>query len=95
MATFYIAWIVSSLLGGLLGNQVDPQKWGLDLAFPITFVALLIPNLIEKPVIATSHAAIILAVGLEYLMPGNELTIIITGVFAPFVGLYLTRRSKC
>lgn len=93
VGTFYIAWVSSSLLGALIGNQVDPQKWGLDLAFPITFAALLIPNLTEEPVIATSLAAVVLAIGLEYFMPGNELTIIITGVLAPFVGLYLKRRS--
>jgi 4-azaleucine resistance transporter AzlC len=93
---FYIAWFFSSLIGGLIGSQVDPQKWGLDLAFPITFVAILIPSLIEKPAIATVLTAIILAIGLEYFMPGNELTIIITGMLAPFVGLYLKGRSqKC
>lgn len=94
--TFYISWVFSSLIGGLIGNQADPQKWGLDLAFPITFVAILISSLIDKPTIATALTAAILAIGLEYFMPGNEFTIIITGVLAPLVGLYLKRRSqKC
>lgn len=92
--TFYISWVFSSLIGGLIGNQVDPQKWGLDLAFPITFVSILISSLIDKPTIATALTAAILAIGLEYFMPGNEFTIIITGVLAPLVGLYLKRRSK-
>lgn len=94
VGTFYIAWVASSLLGALIGNQADPQKWGLDLAFPVTFAALLVPNLIERPLIATALAAVILAVGLEYLLPGNGLTIIITGVLAPLAGLWLTRRSS-
>lgn len=92
--TFYIAWVSSSLIGALIGNQVDPQKWGLDLAFPITFTALLIPGLKEKPVIATALAAAMIAIGLEYFMPGNEFTIIITGASAPLVGLYLKRRLQ-
>ncbi len=96
VGTFYIAWVFSSFIGGLIGNQIDPQKWGLDLAFPITFVAILISSLIEKPIIVTALTAIILAIGLECFMPGNEFIIFITGILAPFVGLYLKRRSeKC
>ncbi|WP_126426496.1 AzlC family ABC transporter permease [Brevibacillus marinus] len=92
--TFYLAWVFSSLIGALIGNQIDPQKWGLDLAFPITFAALLIPSLTEKPVIATALTATGIAIGLEYVMPGNELTIMITGVLSPLVGLYVKRRSQ-
>ncbi|OEH93014.1 branched-chain amino acid ABC transporter permease [Bacillus solimangrovi] len=92
--TFYIAWILSSFIGALIGNQIDPQKWGLDLAFPITFVALLIPSLIDKPIITTALTAALIAIGFEYMMPGNEFTIIVTGVLAPLIGLYLQRRLQ-
>jgi len=91
---FYIAWAISSLIGALIGNQVDPEKWGLDLAFPVTFAALLIPNLKERPALATALAAVLIALILEYLAPGNEFTIIVTGVLAPLVGVYLKRRSE-
>lgn len=91
---FYAAWAFSSLLGAFAGNQLDPQKWGLDLAFPMTFTALLLPVLKEKPIIATATAAAIIAFLLEYLRPGNELTIILAGVAAPWVGLYIKRRGQ-
>ncbi|WP_211308288.1 hypothetical protein [Melghirimyces profundicolus] len=94
MGTFYIAWVFSSLIGALIGNQIDPGKWGLDLAFPVTFVALLIPGLKESPVIATALTAAVIAMGLEYLIPGNVFTIILTGVLSPLVGLYLKRGSQ-
>jgi 4-azaleucine resistance transporter AzlC len=94
VGTFYVAWFFSSLIGALIGNQVDPQKWGLDLAFPITFAALLIPSLIEKPVIATAFTVVVIAIGLEYFIPGNELTIMMAGVLSPLVGLYVKRRSQ-
>ncbi|MBO8177119.1 MAG: AzlC family ABC transporter permease [Bacillus sp. (in: Bacteria)] len=94
VGTFYVAWFFSSLIGALIGNQVDPQKWGLDLAFPITFAALLIPSLKEKPVIATALIAVVIAIGLEYFIPGNELTIMMAGVLSPLVGLYVKRRSQ-
>ncbi|WP_221563265.1 AzlC family ABC transporter permease [Alkalihalobacillus sp. TS-13] len=90
--SFYIAWFFSSLIGAMIGNQVDPQKWGLDLAFPVTFVALLIPSLKGKPVIGTALAAVVIAIGLESFMPGSQLTIILTGILAPLVGLYLKGR---
>lgn len=89
--TFYAAWLLSSFVGASIGNQIDPQKWGLDLAFPITFTALLIPSLKEKPVIATAITAIMIAFGLEYLMPGSESMIIITGILSPLVGIYFDR----
>jgi 4-azaleucine resistance transporter AzlC len=92
--TFYVAWVFSTLTGTLISSQVDPQKWGLDLAFPITFVALLIPNLTTNPAIATALAATMIGIGLEYFIPGNEITIIAAGVLAPLVGLYVRGRSQ-
>lgn len=92
--TFYIAWFLASLTGALIGDQIDSEKWGLDLAFPTTFVALLIPGLKGKPVIATALTAVVLACSLEYFMPGNDFTIIITGVLSPLVGLYVKRGSQ-
>lgn len=93
VATFYIAWSISSIMGAVIGDQIDPLKWGLDLAFPVTFVALLIPSIKGKPVIATALTAAVTACVLEYFMPGNDFTIIATGVLSPFVGLYLARRA--
>ena len=89
IASFYLTLNLFVLLGALVGNQFDPQKWGLDLAFPITFAALLAPSLKDHPTLATAVAAVIIAFGLEYFLPGNEFTIIVTGVLAPLVGLYL------
>lgn len=90
---FYIAWILAAYFGAFMGSQLDPQKWGLDLAFPVTFAALLVPGLKGKPVIGTALAAAVIAISLEYIAPGNQLTIIITGLLAPLVGLYLQGRT--
>lgn len=91
---FYIAWIFASLTGALIGGQLDPQKFGLDLAFPVTFAALLVPGLKGKPVIGTALAAVVMTLVLEWMKPGNELTIILTGLLAPLIGLYLHRRTS-
>ncbi|MDP5276744.1 AzlC family ABC transporter permease [Chengkuizengella axinellae] len=87
--TFYLAWIVASFIGAIIGNEIDSQKWGLDLAFPVTFVALLIPSLKERPIVATALTAVLITTVLEYLFPGNQFTIIIAGIVSPLIGLYL------
>lgn len=93
-AMFYGAWAAASLLGALLGNRIDPYQWGLDLAFPVTFIALVLPALVGKPVIATALTAVLLTLGLEFVLPGNEYTIISVGLIAPLAGLWQTRRER-
>ena len=93
-ATFYLAWITSSYIGAVIGSQVDPLKWGLDLAFPVTFTAILIPSLRGKPVIATALVAVTITVILQYVTPGNEFTIILAGGLSPLIGLYVSRRTR-
>lgn len=92
--TFYLSWILSSYAGAFIGDRIDPLKWGLDLAFPVTFAALLFPLLKGKPVIATVLAAAVITGLLEYFAPGNEFTIITAGVLSPLIGLYIARRSE-
>jgi 4-azaleucine resistance transporter AzlC len=46
----YVTWILSGLLGGILGGQVvDPGRWGIELVFPLAFLGLLVP-LLGRPV---------------------------------------------
>lgn len=92
--TFYSAWVVASYIGAYLGDLIDPVRWGLDLAFPITFVALLIPALTQKPIIATAITALGMASLLHHMMPNSEFNLILTGIIAPLVGLYIARRSQ-
>ncbi len=92
-ATFYLAWLLSSYFGAFIGDQIDPLKFGLDLAFPVTFAALLVPSLKGKPIIATAVTAAVIVILLEYLWPGNDLKVVITGVLAPLAGLYAARRT--
>ncbi len=93
-ATFYLSWLLSSYFGAFIGDQVDPLRFGLDLAFPVTFAALLIPSLKGRPIITTAFAAAVIVILLEYLWPGNDLKVVITGVLAPLAGLYVARRMR-
>ncbi|MBN1304123.1 MAG: AzlC family ABC transporter permease [Anaerolineales bacterium] len=49
------AWYFSSLVGIVLGSQI-PASWGLDFAFPLTFMALMMPAIKDRP---TAVAAIV------------------------------------
>ena len=41
-------WNFGTLIGALLGNSIDPQAFGLDVAFSAAFVAMLAPHLARK-----------------------------------------------
>ncbi|MBM3806302.1 MAG: AzlC family ABC transporter permease [Actinobacteria bacterium] len=41
-------WNLGTLIGALAGSAIDPQKFGLDIAFPAAFVAMLRPHLGTK-----------------------------------------------
>ncbi|GAK11764.1 AzlC family ABC transporter permease [Geomicrobium sp. JCM 19039] len=88
---FYMSWIIATLFGALIGDQVDPLQFGLDLAFPVTFAALLAPSLKEKASITTAICALIIATSMEVTAPGNEFTIVVTGLVAPFAGVMLNK----
>lgn len=46
----YVTWNLGTALGALAGNLVgDVAAWGLDAAFPASFVALLAPHLRQRP----------------------------------------------
>lgn len=41
----YLFWNLGTLIGALLGANVDTMRYGLDVAFPAGFVAMLAPHL--------------------------------------------------
>ena len=44
--TIYVAWVGGTILGAAFGNLIgDPNRFGLDAAFPALFLALLAPQL--------------------------------------------------
>lgn len=76
-AAGYVTWIVSTAGGILLGSHIsDPLAWGLDFAMPATFLALLIPRLINK----TSVLVCLVAAGVSIIaavtIPGKWYIII-------------------
>jgi predicted branched-subunit amino acid permease len=66
--TLWICWQLSSLAGILLGASI-PASLNLDFALPLTFLAILIPTLTDRPSLFTALAAVVLGTllaGLPY-----------------------------
>lgn len=77
--TSQTAWVISSVIGSLLGGLIpDTAAWGLDFALPAMFIALLILQLRDRSgaIVALVSAAISVAVYLT--VPGNWNVILAT-----------------
>ncbi len=54
-------WQVSTAVGVFLGAQVPPS-WSLEFTLPLTFIALVIPALVDRPAVAAALTAGIVGV---------------------------------
>lgn len=88
--TLWISWQLSTAAGVLLGAQV-PSAWGLDFTLALTFIALLIPTLKERPAVLAALVAGLVALathGLPY-----KLGLIVAALGGIAVGIGAERAS--
>jgi 4-azaleucine resistance transporter AzlC len=89
--SLFVVWNLSTFAGALAGGAIpDPEQLGIDLIFPLAFLALLVPLVrgrVELLVAVTSGA---LAYVLAKSLPGG-LPILVTGVVGSLLGASLTR----
>lgn len=52
----WITWQISTAVGIFLGAQI-PASWSLDFAMPLTFIAIVVPVLKDRPMIVTALVA--------------------------------------
>ena len=57
----WASWQASTAVGILVGARV-PSAWALDFALPLTFLALLVPNVTDRSTLAAALAGAILSV---------------------------------
>lgn len=43
--TLFTLWNVGTLIGALVGSSIEPETYGLDVAFPAAYVAMVLPLL--------------------------------------------------
>jgi predicted branched-subunit amino acid permease len=66
----YPCWVLSSTLGAVAGDLLgDPEKLGLDAAFPALFLALLVPQLRSRRAVAAAVGGAAVALALVPIAP--------------------------
>jgi 4-azaleucine resistance transporter AzlC len=91
--SLYAAFNLATLAGAILGTALpDLQSLGLDLIFPLTFLALLVPLLRTWTQVAVAAVSGGLALGLSHLIPAGT-TILISAVAASALGTVLHREE--
>ncbi len=86
----WTTWQASSALGIFLGAAL-PASWPLDFALPLTFIAMVIPVLKDRPAVAAAASAGVVAV-MAYPLP-YKLGFIIAALLGIVVGMLLERRA--
>ena len=84
-------WQVSTALGIFLGAAI-PEEWSLDFALPLTFIAMAVPVLKNRPAIAAAASAGIVALA-AYSLP-YKLGLIVAALVGIAVGTFLEGRKS-
>jgi len=82
----WLTWQVSTAFGIFLGTAI-PENWQLDFALPLTFIAMVVPALKNRPMIAASVSAGLVAL-LAYSLP-FKLGLILAALTGIVVGTIL------
>jgi 4-azaleucine resistance transporter AzlC len=88
--TLWTSWQISTAIGILLGATM-PESWPLDFALPITFIAIIIPALKDRPAIAASLTAGVVAL-LAFDLP-YKLGLMLAGLLGIAVGTFLDKQK--
>lgn len=82
----WIDWQISTALGIFLGAAI-PESWSLDFALPLTFIAMVVPVLKNRPAIAAAVSAGVVAL-FAHTLP-YQLGLIVAAVVGIIVGTLL------
>jgi 4-azaleucine resistance transporter AzlC len=79
-------WQASTAIGIFLGSAI-PESWSLDFALPLTFIAMVVPVLKNRPMIAAALSAGLVAL-LTYSLP-YKLGLILAALAGIVIGTVL------
>ena len=89
--TLWSSWQVSTALGVFFGAQV-PETWALDFSLALTFIALVVPGLNNRPSVAAALSAGIMAlISCNWPLKLGLVAASLTGVA---VGVFIEMRWK-
>lgn len=87
----WLTWQVSTALGIFLGAAI-PESWSLDFALPLTFIAMVVPVLKDRPAIAAALSAGAVAL-VAFALP-YRLGLILAALVGILVGTLLEGRNS-
>jgi 4-azaleucine resistance transporter AzlC len=77
----YVFWNLGTLIGALVGSSIDPQRYGLDAAFPAAFVAVLFPLLKDRrAALAATIGAVVCAALIPFTPVGVPILCAAAGI---------------
>lgn len=91
--SLYVVWAASTIIGSLLGALIpDPVGLGLDLIFPLTFIAFTMPMVRDRINLVVAIVATVIAVGTALVLPGSWY-VLSAGLLASAVGAWIAQRQ--
>jgi 4-azaleucine resistance transporter AzlC len=91
--SFYLFWLLWNITGIVAGSYLpDLTQLGLDFAIAVTFIALVVPTIINLSMFVTVVVAALLSVAFKLLH--FELDLVAAAIIAMYCG-YLTDRWQC
>ena len=88
--TAYIAWIISTVVGGFSGHLIPEHSFGIDYALIAMFICLLCFQLKNRLVVLTAVMAGMISIILSLYIPGNA-HVILASILAATVGVGMGR----
>ncbi|WP_019588180.1 AzlC family ABC transporter permease [Deinococcus apachensis] len=92
--SLYAVWNAATLAGALAGGVLpDPAALGVGVIFPLAFLGLLVPLLVDRQAIVVALASGLGAWGLSRVLPGG-LVVLLAGVGGALLGAFLVTRGR-
>ncbi|WP_034357792.1 AzlC family ABC transporter permease [Deinococcus phoenicis] len=93
--SLYAVWNAATFAGALAGAVLpDPAALGVGVVFPLAFLGLLVPLLVDRKAVIVALASGLGAWGLSRVLPGG-LVVLLAGVGGALLGAVLvTRRGE-
>jgi 4-azaleucine resistance transporter AzlC len=89
--SLWSVWQISTALGIFLGAAI-PESWSLDFALPLTFIAMVVPVLKNRPAVAAALSAGVVAL-VAFSLP-YKLGLILAALVGIIVGTLLEGRKS-
>ena len=90
---FYLSWNVATIIGIFFGTSIPGiETWGLDFAMSATFIGMVMPHLVNKPMIIAVGTSGSLAL-LTFDWP-HKMGLVLSSLIGMAVGYYFEQATK-